>query len=68
MTVKNPSSEKKTARDMVAGEIIGDNLALASITTGNFDRVTEDSGALAARIEAIAPGETKTFSYRAVLQ
>ena len=68
VTVKNPSSEKKTARDMVAGEIIGDNLALASITTGNFDRVTEDSGALAARIEAIAPGETKTFSYRAVLQ
>lgn len=66
--IENPASESKIARDIRASETIAGNFDLASVEKESFDRVTPGAGLLAAEIAAIAPGEVKTFSYRAVLR
>ena len=67
VTVKNPLSEKKTARDITAREVLGDNMALAAVDQGSFDSVVQSARTLVGKLGEIAPGETRSFTYRAVL-
>ncbi|MFG6080469.1 hypothetical protein ACEUZ9_001073 [Paracoccus litorisediminis] len=67
ITIENPAVENKIARHIAAREILGPELSLASFSAGDFDSLTEDDTNLIANLAALAPGDAKSFSYRAVL-
>ena len=43
VVIANPETERKTARDIMAQEALGEGMSLASIDTGSFARVEESS-------------------------
>ncbi|MFG6080468.1 hypothetical protein ACEUZ9_001072 [Paracoccus litorisediminis] len=67
VTIRNPSSELKTARDLMAREAISANMDMVSIDKGSFTDITMDEGVIQGKIDTIAPGESRSFNYRGLL-
>lgn len=42
-------------------------MALAAVDQGSFDSVVQSARTLVGKLGEIAPGETRSFTYRAVL-
>ncbi|MFG6084056.1 hypothetical protein ACEUZ9_000298 [Paracoccus litorisediminis] len=67
VTVENPAGEPKPARNISVTEQIQGGLNLVSHDEGGFAITIDDGGNLTAGLSALPPGESRSFSYRAMV-
>ncbi|MFG6080298.1 hypothetical protein ACEUZ9_000848 [Paracoccus litorisediminis] len=67
ITMENPASGIKPARDILAREDIPADLSFVAVDRNGFDAATMVSDVVSATLSMLAPGEAKSFSYRAIV-
>ncbi|MFG6080325.1 hypothetical protein ACEUZ9_000875 [Paracoccus litorisediminis] len=68
ITITNPAGEPATATSITASEPIAAGLEIASHDAGSADSLTVIGDSLYAAIGSLAPGESRSFSWRALVR